>query len=57
MSERKCPNCDSVVEIKDSHKLIACPKCLHTTGKRFIMVETKSSPKVENMGDGFFQEK
>ncbi len=57
MSERKCPNCDAVVEIKDTHKIIACPKCLHTTGKRFIMVETKSSPKIEDMGDGFFQEK
>jgi DNA-directed RNA polymerase subunit RPC12/RpoP len=57
MNEFKCPNCNTVIEIQAKTVAVVCKKCLHDTGKRFIMTETNSTQKYDDMGDGFFQKK
>lgn len=52
--EIMCPNCETVVEVTASNKKdVVCPKCLASSGKRFIMIEHLND-SVKNMGDGFF---
>ena len=56
MKELKCPNCGTVVNVKDSADEVVCDKCLANYSKQFIMVEspdTESQPK--NLGGGFFE--
>lgn len=54
MSEIQCPNCETVLEVKTNKAQIICKKCLESTGKRFIMVESSNNDNITNLGDGFF---
>ena len=54
MSEIKCPNCNSVLDVNNKATKVVCKKCLQETGKRFIMIETNSNQDIQNLGDGFF---
>lgn len=49
----KCPNCDLVIEITN-RKQIFCPKCLESTGKKFLMLEENTN-NYNNLGGGFFE--
>lgn len=51
-----CPNCGIVIEVRSSNNnKTTCPKCLESTGKRFIMLE-RNERGIVNMGDGLFQQ-
>ena len=56
MIDVKCPKCNVLITVKYNNGNIICPNCLATKGDSVIMVtENKSSPKIRNLGDGFFQ--
>jgi hypothetical protein len=55
MQEVKCPNCNTVLEVRSTVEKVICKKCLLNLGKQFIMVETEYSSKYKNLGDGFFE--
>ena len=57
MAEFKCPNCDLIIEAnRNANGKVACPKCLESYGKLFIMLEeSNGSNKNRNLGGGFFE--
>jgi DNA-directed RNA polymerase subunit RPC12/RpoP len=56
MKEVKCPNCGTIVNVKDTARDVVCPKCLDTTGKTFIMIESPDAKvSTRYLGDGLFE--
>lgn len=55
MKEVKCPNCGLIINVKDTARDVICNKCLETTGKTFIMVESTDDNKYRYLGDGLFE--
>lgn len=55
MIDIQCPNCNTILNVQHNKALVVCKKCLVETGKKFIMVESEDSPKIRNLGDGFFE--
>lgn len=56
-TELECPNCNTILTGQKNKENVVCKKCLDETGKRFIMIETKTGQEYENLGDGFFEKK
>lgn len=55
MKELTCPNCNTIIHVNDSVRDVICERCLASTGKTFIMIESSDIKKAKNLGDGFFE--
>lgn len=51
----KCPNCNSIIDVRSNNGNNICRNCLNNHGKSFIMVESSNNSKPRNIGDGFFE--
>jgi hypothetical protein len=57
MIDLECPNCKCLITVADGlRKSVYCTKCLESSGKAYIMVESNQIlKKPRNLGGGLFE--